>query len=662
MQKLLGALGLVVLVLAQEPRITLEDAVAVPANNITMILSPDGKQFATVQNGQIALLPADGGWPVTLTTTPGDKTDPSWSPDGRKLAFVSHGGIWVVAADGGQPKRLTDGPVGPGDPRGATDRAPRWNPRGKWILYESGRHGRNELYVVSEDGASTNLLVPTEIYDRRYPAGRSSGDDAVSGDRFDPSPAWSPDGTKIAYTERAREYFAGKLKVVNFDPVSGRTQGEPVEIYAAKQDRGGAWVVDKVVWSPDGKTLAMVLQDTGWDKVYLLSAKGGPPKQLTQGAWEDLTPVYSPDGKSLAVISNRNSLEERHVWIVPVDGSAARQLADLPIGVEANPQWSPDGTKIYFLRSSPLDSQNLWVASAVDRTAPRALTRTLPLSFQAAGFRLPEKVHFKSKDGLEIAGILYRPQGFQPGARYPAVLWVHGGPEGQDMLTFSPWSLYLAQEGYLVLHPNFRGSAGYGEKFRNLNVEDSGGAEIDDVVAAAQYLVDQGWADPKKLAIGGGSHGGTVVANAVTKYPDLFRAAIEMYGVVDRATYNERSNRNSAIRWEIKMGGTPEEKPEVYRKANVLLDVAKIKTPLLILHGQEDPQVPPYESVQFTTALRKNGKTFWYFTYPREGHGFREREHRLDAWRKQQAFLRKYLQPTYGQSSTSTEDALFADK
>jgi dipeptidyl aminopeptidase/acylaminoacyl peptidase len=176
-----------------------------------------------------------------------------------------------------------------------------------------------------------------------------------------------------------------------------------------------------------------------------------------------------------------------------------------------------------------------------------------------------------------------------------------------------------------------------------LNVEDSGGGEIDDVGAAAQYLIDQGLADPKRLAIAGGSHGGTIVANAVVKIPTLFAAAIEMYGVVDRATYIERTNRNAAMRWEMKMGGTPQEKPDVYRKANVLLEVDKIRTPLLIMHGEEDPQVPPYESVQFVNALKKSGKTFQYFTYPHEGHGFRQREHLIDSWQKQLAFLRVYL-------------------
>jgi dipeptidyl aminopeptidase/acylaminoacyl peptidase len=637
-------------------RITLEDLVSVGGAGIHA-LSPDGKQFATIQDGQIALIPAEGGFARLLTTTPGGKSEVSWSADGKKLAFASAGGIWVVDADGGQPRRLTDGTMGPGDPRGAADRAPRWNPKGRWILYESGRTGNNQLFVVSDDGASTNYLATTEIYDeRRYSSGKPQFDDAVSGDRFDPSPAWSRDGTKLAYTERSREFFQGKLKIVDFDLATGRAKTAPREIYTAKPDPGGAWAIDHVAWAPDGKTLAIVLQDSGWDKVYLFPTAGGSPKQLTRGEFEDLTPTWSPDGKSLAVVSNRNIPEERHIWIVPVDGSAGRQLADLPEGVEGNPQWSPDGAKIYFTRSTPLESPDLWVASTVGSSSPHALTHTLPLNFERAGFKMPERVHFKSKDGLEIAGILYKPVGYKPGTRYPAVLSAHGGPEGQDAMTFSSWPMFLAQEGYVVLLPNFRGSTGYGEKFRNLNVRDSGGGEIDDVGAGAQYLIDQGFADPKRIAISGGSHGGTVVANAVTKLPDMFAAGIEMFGVVDRATYNERSNRNSAIRWEIKMGGTPEEVPEVYRKANVLLDVQKIKAPLLILHGQEDPQVPPYESAQFTAALKKYNKVFWYFTYPHEGHGFREREHRLDAWRKQLAFLDKFLQPAYGHSVTSPAD------
>jgi dipeptidyl aminopeptidase/acylaminoacyl peptidase len=181
--------------------------------------------------------------------------------------------------------------------------------------------------------------------------------------------------------------------------------------------------------------------------------------------------------------------------------------------------------------------------------------------------------------------------------------------------------LSLAQQGYVVLEPNFRGSTGYGERFRNSNVEDSGGGEIDDIGASVKYLIDAGIADPKRVAIGGGSHGGTVVANAVAKLPDTFAAGIEIFGVVDRALFLSYTNRNSKIRWETKMGGPPDVKPVVYRKANILPDITLIKTPLLILHGEQYPQVPPQESAEFAAALKKVGKTFTYITYPRKGHG-----------------------------------------
>jgi dipeptidyl aminopeptidase/acylaminoacyl peptidase len=325
--------------------------------------------------------------------------------------------------------------------------------------------------------------------------------------------------------------------------------------------------------------------------------------------------------------------------------------------MESAPEWSPDGSRIFFRRATPLTSADLVSASVAGNSLPVFLTHTTPRNFDGA-LRVPEKVRYRSKDGVEIAALLYKPRDLKPATKYPAVLWIHGGPEGQDTFRLDLWAQYLAQSGYVVLEPNYRGSSGYGEKFRNLNVEDSGGGEMDDVAAGAQYLIAQGLADPKRIAIGGGSHGGTMTGYAVTKYPDLFAAAIELYGVVDRATFNERTNRPSAIRWMMKMGGAAADKPEVYRKANTLADVDKIKTPLLIMHGENDPQVPPYESAQFVRALKAHEKTYYYFTYPNELHGFSQREHRLDAWRRQLGFLEKYLQPRIGASSTSLEDLL----
>ena len=611
--------------------------------------TPDGKYTVILQRSQIALKPADGSPEKVLTSSPEPKSEVELSPDGRHIAYVSQGQVWVVALAGGEPLQLTHDPAGPGDPRGATDHRPQWNPNGKWILYESGRKGFNELYVVSEDGKALNLLAATEIYQGRDVIANTSQDrgDAVSSDRFDPRPLWSPDGTRVSYTERSREFFSGKLKALTFDQTTGVAAGPALDVYIAKNDPGGAWAINTAAWSPDSATLAVILQETHWDKIWLIPSAGGKPKELTFGAGEDEEPVYSPNGKWIAFESNRELPEERHIWVVAAAGGEPHRLTNLT-GFEIGPLWSSDSESIHFQWRSTLGASAAYVADASGKGEPRLLGSVRHSKFEQLGIT-PEVVRYKGKDGLPLAGILYKPADYHEGARYPTVILPHGGPEGQAALSASPWSLFLAGQGYVVLEPNFRGSTGYGERFRNANVEDSGGGEIDDIAASVQYLVDAGLTDPEHVGISGGSHGGTVVANAVAKYPDIFAVGIEKFGVVDRALFLRYTNRNSAIRWETKMGGPPELKPAVYRKANVLPDVAKIKAPLLILHGEEDPQVPPQESQEFAAALRKAGKTFTYITYPKEGHGFQQREHREDAYERELAFLDKYLKPDQAQ-------------
>ncbi len=612
------------------------------------LLSPDGTTFASVQRGQVVLRAVAGSEARPLTTTSESKSELSWSHDGQHLAFISEGDVWTVSSRGGNPKRLTHDPRGPGDPRGATDHHPLWHPHGGWILYQSGRKGFNELYAVRVDGSEQHLLAATEIYtgaDAIPLPGRALNTapdhgDAVASDRFDPNPSWSPDGTRIAYTERSRRFFSGKLNLLPFNEQTG-TAGSPRTIYTAANDPGGAWSINTSAWLPDSRSLVVVLQQSGWDKLWLLPAEGGLPRPLTTGAGEDENPVVAPDGKSVAFSSNRDLAEERHLWTVSTSGGTPHRLSDLS-GIESNPQWTPDSHTIYFTRGTTLQVPAVYVKEVGAEAPARAWQTPAPSKFAALGIT-PEVVHYRSGDGLALAGILYRPANFDRTRRYPTVISAHGGPEGQTTLTLSPWSLFLADNGFVVLEPNFRGSTGYGEHFRNSNVEDSGGGEIDDIAASVKYLVDAGITDPARVAISGGSHGGTVVANAVAKLPDTFAAGVEMFGVVDRALFLQYTNRNSAIRWETKMGGSPSLKPEVYRKANVLLQVNAIKTPLLILHGEEDPQVPPQESQQFVEALKKAGKTFLYTTYPHEGHGFQDRAHREDAYRRQLAFLNTYL-------------------
>ncbi len=632
--------------LAQTSRLTIDDLLSPvgAGRGGAGVLSPDGRCFLTQAHGQISLVPVAGdAAAVTLTSTPSAKSEPGWSPDGQSIAFISEGDVWTVPVDGGAPRRLTHDPAGAGDPRGATDHHPQWSPKGTWILYESGQHGFNELYVIKPDGNGGHAVAAAEIYSGRDALGSTPDHgDAVSSDRFDPAPAWSPDGTRISYTERSRATFSGKLKVLPFDQRTGST-GTAINLYVARNDPGGAWAINTAAWSPDSQKIVVVLQQSGWDKLWLLPATGGAPQPLTTGSGEDESPVFSPDGKSIVFISNRDLPEERHLWVVPAGGGSPHRLTHLP-GVEAAPQWSPNGKQVYFSRGTALRAPVAYVAQASGQEGPRPLEPEKPSKFEGLGIT-PEVAHFTGRDGLSLAGILYKPAHFDPSRRYPTVIWAHGGPEAQVLLSLTPWSLYLAQQGYVVLEPNFRGSTGYGEHFRNSNVEDSGGGEIDDIAAAVAYLVKAGITDPKRVAIGGGSHGGTVAANAVTKLPETFAAGIEMFGVVDRALFLQYTNRNSAIRWETKMGGTPEEKPVVYRKANILPDVSHIQAPLLIMHGEEDPQVPPQESAELVAALKKAGKSYSYVTYPHEGHGFQQREHRRDSYERQLAFLALYLKP-----------------
>lgn len=602
-------------------------------------LSPDGKVLAIERNGQIALLSSDGGWPITLTSTSGIKSGFAWSPDGRKIAYVSQGSIWVVSVADGESIRLTNAPPGSGDPRQATDRTPLWSPNGHWIIFQSGRRGNSSLLVVSEDGNTTSFLTPQ--------AEEASG------------ASWSPDGTSIIYVGRTKEYFSGRLNLLPFNPQSGQIAGVTRELYTAPIDRGGGWLIRGASWSPDGKSLVVILQNTGWNHLYQIPVAGGAPVQITDGLFEDEGPVYSPDGTSIAFLSNRRLAEGRDLWIIPTQGGEPHLASSFDVpGTASSPQWSSDSKRIYFNRESSVETADLFVQDLTASAPARQLTQTTPTNLHAAA-RVPERITWKSKDGREIAGLLYKPHPSTPTQQFPAIVWIHGGPEAQDGFRFDGWAQYLAQSGYVVLLPNYRGSSGYGEVFRNLNVEDANQGEVEDVATGVQYLLAHRLTTPGRIAIGGASHGGTTVANAVEIYPDLFAAAIDITGTVDFELFAQRSNKQSSIRWTMKMGGTIEEKPEIYRRANVLLSVDKIKTPLLILHGENDPQVPPAEAAEFARALKEHHKTYYYFTYPGELHGFSQPEHELDAWQKEIAFLEHYINPKYGTTNTSTEDIAF---
>lgn len=364
----LSALFLSTAAVSQTPTLTINDLLAVsPRTGAQGVLSPDGKYFAELDAGQIVVVPSGSGTRHAVTASTGVKSEVSWSLDSKQLAYISQGDVWAAPLAGGVERRLTHDPVGPGDPRGASDHHPLWNANGRWILYQSGRKGFDELYVVSEDGSQQHLLAATEIYTGAdvIPNAAIDHRDAVSSDRFDPNPQWSPEGTQISYTERSRQYFSGKLNVLLFDVHKGQASGAPRTIYTAKNDPGGAWAVNTAAWSPDNKTLTVVLQESGWDKLWQVAVSGGTPRTLTTRAGEDEAPVYSPDGKWIVFTSNRDLAEERHLWLVSSLGGGAHRLTSLA-GIEGMPQWSPDSRTIYFNHASSVGAPASFSAAVVN--------------------------------------------------------------------------------------------------------------------------------------------------------------------------------------------------------------------------------------------------------------------------------------------------------
>ena len=218
--------------------------------------------------------------------------------------------------------------------------------------------------------------------------------------------------------------------MLDFDSASGQPKAAPRTLYTSPVDGGGGWSIRDVEWSPDGKQLATVLQNSGWDHIYLLPASGGAPKQLTDGAFVDESPRFSPDGKSIAFVSSRGGiLETTNLWLVPTSGGEAHQVAKLDApGGTTSPEWTPDSQHLYFRYANPRQSADLFLASADGSGSPSQLTNTTLKAFTHAV--VPERVTWKSKDGREIVGLLYLPLGEHPKNSLPLVEWVHGGPEG----------------------------------------------------------------------------------------------------------------------------------------------------------------------------------------------------------------------------------------
>jgi dipeptidyl aminopeptidase/acylaminoacyl peptidase len=243
----------------------------------------------------------------------------------------------------------------------------------------------------------------------------------------------------------------------------------------------------------------------------------------------------------------------------------------------------------------------------------------------------PALVRYPSFDGREIPAWFYRPTGVE---NPPALVLVHGGPTGQTLNGWSAAAQFYVSRGYAVFAPNIRGSSGYGREYRDANLRDWGGKDLQDLVYGARWLAAQGGTDASRIGITGGSYGGYMTLIAMTKTPDVWAAGVSVVGISNLRTLHATTRKGDLLPYLIQQIGTPDENPELYDERSPTNFIEQVRRPLLILQGGRDPRVPLAEAEQMRDRLHAAGKTYGYHVYPDEGHGFRRVENVVDALRR----------------------------
>jgi dipeptidyl aminopeptidase/acylaminoacyl peptidase len=457
----------------------------------------------------------------------------------------------------------------------------------------------------------------------------------TSGDYDDTEPAWSPDGRRIAFSSNRSadpdSNYNTDIWVVSAGP--GEAQPELLQITTNPGPDASP------VFSPDGTLIAHVSATDVAANVYATNhlavapAAGGQAQVLTAALDRNVFyPEFSAD--SAAVLVAVEDSGEQYLARVPVDGSAVERVIGGPRSVGP---FDVDGAgRIAAVVSEPHLPPEVFLHGAGGLAR---LTHTNDAAL--AGIRLGEveNIHFESRDGTGIEGFVIKPPGFEPGVRYPTVLRIHGGPMLQYDFGFHLEGQLFAAAGYLVVMANPRGSAGYGQDFCTAIWRAWGEKDFEDVMAAVDHAVARGWSDPERLAVGGWSYGGMLTNHVITK-TDRFAAA---YTGASAALYITNYGHDEYQLWWEGELGLPWEDPEIYHRLSPFFQVDKVKTPTLIVGGEQDWNVPIVNSEQLYQALKRLGVTTQLVVYPGEFHEFSTPSYNRDLYERILAWFAEHV-------------------
>jgi dipeptidyl aminopeptidase/acylaminoacyl peptidase len=589
---------------------------------------------------------------------------PSFASDGSQLSFLTDitgvAEVWSVPVEMRAPTALWPTQL---TFRGERVMSVAFSPVADVMLVTAdvGGNERAQLYTLSGDGSSFTALTeqPGVIY--------TFGD-------------WSPDGSRIVYSSNERNpyYFDVYERQMESGEVRQLLQHDSTNYALGYAPDGRSVLVTRVesntrnclllvdCASGEARMLTPEMTGTGpalyvapaWSAdragLYLLSNRDRQflslayldlaterLTYLTDTSWDVSKLAMTPNGSCMVTVTNEDGYAKLEIFNV-VEGWEKRQALrgpKLPNGVVNDLTWSRDGKRLAITYMCADDAPDIYVWDAEEGIVWRATCSSLG-GIPRTTFANPSLIHYPTFDGREIPAFLYLPEGEQ--RNLPVVINVHGGPESQALPIFNAVNQYLVGCGYGVLAPNVRGSTGYGYEYQSLDDVRLRMDSVKDLQYAVFWLQKSGIADARRIAIMGGSYGGFMVLAAVTTYPDLWAAAVDIVGIANFVTFLEHTGPWRRKNREAEYGSLEHDR-EFLEQISPIRSVERITVPMFVVHGANDPRVPVGEAEQIVAALRERKVPVEYLRFDDEGHGLFKRANRLVAYPAIARFLDKYL-------------------
>jgi dipeptidyl aminopeptidase/acylaminoacyl peptidase len=596
---------------------------------------------------------------------------PSFSPDGRFVAYLSNTTgipqVWLIAAAGGEPVQLTFGQDAVRDVH--------FSPVRHELVFgmDSGGNERTQLYRLFGIGGGTDHAIGD---------GWDFEDLTASPGAIHSFGGFSRDGARMALSANREDQ--SRFDVYVQEVASGGKKSGAPKLLA----RGPGGFFSAVAWSPDDRHLLIERVDSNVNQdLYLIEVATGATRCLTphEGDVQFRSPAWSHDGRKVHCVSTHGGrdlmqwteidvasgkirvrhelkhevelLESSHegsrlALLVNEDGrsqvrfvkpgiedDAETLVPRLPLGVVLTGTFSRDERWFAMAHDGPRHNPDIWLVdlSAPAGAAAKQLTHSGRAGLPFGEFILPQPIHYKTFDDRQIPAWWY--PAAEPG---PVIVYPHGGPEGQTRPNFTALFQYFLARGYSILAPNVRGSSGYGTAFMNLDNTTRRMDSVADLAHAAHWIREQHKGDPRRIAVYGGSYGGFMVLAALTHDPDLWAAGIDVVGICNFVTFLEKTGAYRRAHREKEYGNLREHR-EFLEKISPIHHVDKIRCPLMVIHGANDPRVPVGEAEQIVAALKQRAVPVEYLRYEDEGHGLVKLKNRLDAYPRMAAFLDRHL-------------------